>query len=164
MNPNEEINELRNQVRGLVTRFLDEAQVPKVKSKVECPQEVILHQKALELHNSQGMTYKDAYISLFRDLEVMIHEGIHPSQALDHILNNRVGWNHIHFDGHYQQERKNIINLTKPLEVVEGLYTCPQCKSKKTHSYSRQVRSADEPATTFISCVNRDCQFKWKIN
>jgi DNA-directed RNA polymerase subunit M/transcription elongation factor TFIIS len=41
-----------------------------------------------------------------------------------------------------------------------GLFTCSKCKSKKTTYYELQTRSADEPMTAFISCL--DCGKRWK--
>ena len=41
-----------------------------------------------------------------------------------------------------------------------GLFTCGRCKSKKTTYYQLQTRSADEPMTTFVTCLN--CDRNWK--
>lgn len=41
-----------------------------------------------------------------------------------------------------------------------GFFTCNKCKSKKTTYYQLQTRSADEPMTTYVSCLN--CGKKWK--
>ena len=51
---------------------------------------------------------------------------------------------------------------TKPdLEpVIDGLFKCPKCKGNKTTYYSVQLRSADEPMTNFITCL--DCKNRWK--
>jgi DNA-directed RNA polymerase subunit M/transcription elongation factor TFIIS len=42
----------------------------------------------------------------------------------------------------------------------EGFFTCMRCKSKKTSYYQLQTRSADEPMTTFVTCLN--CDRNWK--
>jgi Transcription factor S-II (TFIIS) len=42
----------------------------------------------------------------------------------------------------------------------EGIFVCRKCKSKKTHYYQLQTRSADEPMTTYVTCL--DCGTKWK--
>ena len=42
----------------------------------------------------------------------------------------------------------------------EGLFKCGKCRSKKTTYYQMQTRSADEPMTTFITCMN--CANRWK--
>lgn len=41
-----------------------------------------------------------------------------------------------------------------------GIFTCGRCKSKKTTYYEMQTRSADEPMTAFVSCL--DCGKRWK--
>lgn len=44
--------------------------------------------------------------------------------------------------------------------LTDGLFKCPKCRSKKTTYYSVQTRSADEPMTNFITCMN--CTHRWK--
>lgn len=46
-------------------------------------------------------------------------------------------------------------------EAPEGLFKCGKCKSRKTTYYQLQTRSADEPATTFVTCVG--CGNRWKF-
>jgi|694.fasta_scaffold00501_72 DNA-directed RNA polymerase subunit M/transcription elongation factor TFIIS len=41
-----------------------------------------------------------------------------------------------------------------------GLFKCGRCKSDKTTYYQLQTRSADEPMTTFVTCLN--CEKRWK--
>mgnify|MGYP002868518632 CR=1 FL=1 len=45
-------------------------------------------------------------------------------------------------------------------EVTEGVYKCGVCGGKKTIQHEQQTRSADEPMTLFITCVN--CKNTWK--
>ena len=45
-------------------------------------------------------------------------------------------------------------------EEIIGMFTCNKCKSKKTTYYQMQTRSADEPMTTFVTCLN--CDKRWK--
>ena len=40
-------------------------------------------------------------------------------------------------------------------------YTCGKCKKNRCSYYELQTRSADEPMTTFISCLN--CGHRWKM-
>ncbi len=39
-------------------------------------------------------------------------------------------------------------------------FKCGKCKSKECTYYQLQTRSADEPMTTFVSCIN--CGNRWK--
>jgi len=50
--------------------------------------------------------------------------------------------------------------LAREIKNQEGFFTCNRCKSKKTTYYQLQTRSADEPMTTYVSCVN--CGKNWK--
>ena len=47
------------------------------------------------------------------------------------------------------------------LKVEEGAYQCFSCKSKKIAIEQRQMRSADEPMTLFLHCV--ECGNNWRI-
>lgn len=46
------------------------------------------------------------------------------------------------------------------LEDMKGMFRCGKCKSQKTTYYQLQTRSADEPMTTFVTCLN--CNKRWK--
>eukprot|EP00743_Colponemidia_sp_Colp-15_P004416 GILK01004762.1.p1 GENE.GILK01004762.1~~GILK01004762.1.p1 ORF type:complete len:291 (-),score=57.42 GILK01004762.1:149-1021(-) len=43
----------------------------------------------------------------------------------------------------------------------KGMFVCGKCKSDKTTYYQMQTRSADEPMTTFVTCLN--CGNRWKF-
>ncbi len=132
------------------------------KESDDCDEEIMIHQKALYLQ-SLGNNYVDSYMEILYDVCTLIEKyGIY--EAFEHLQNGKIGFDSPLFDWYVDQEKRDIMNLTKPIEVEEGIYTCPKCKGKKTHHYSRQMRSADEPATTIITCVNKDCQYSWKIN
>ena len=49
---------------------------------------------------------------------------------------------------------------TPKLEASTDNFTCRKCKSKKCSYYQLQTRSADEPMTTFVTCL--DCGSRWK--
>ena len=46
------------------------------------------------------------------------------------------------------------------IEAATDTFQCRKCKSKKCTYYQLQTRSADEPMTTFVSCL--DCGKRWK--
>lgn len=61
-------------------------------------------------------------------------------------------------------ENKIIRNASKynnNIEASTDMFTCKKCKSKRCTYYELQTRSADEPATIFITCL--DCGKHWKI-
>lgn len=46
------------------------------------------------------------------------------------------------------------------IEAATDTFTCRKCKSNKCTYYQMQTRSADEPMTTFVSCI--ECGARWK--
>ena len=50
--------------------------------------------------------------------------------------------------------------LAKESKNQDGFFKCGRCKSMKTTYYQMQTRSADEPMTVFVSCLN--CDKNWK--
>ncbi len=42
----------------------------------------------------------------------------------------------------------------------KGLFKCGKCGSQNTTYYQMQTRSADEPMTNFVTCL--DCNKKWR--
>jgi len=46
------------------------------------------------------------------------------------------------------------------LEASTDTFTCRKCKSNKCTFYQQQIRSADEPMTTFVTCI--ECGNRWK--
>jgi transcription elongation factor S-II len=80
-----------------------------------------------------------------------------------------LGWNHSAF----KQMQNLLIEqndfIENPFAVEEGVLECKAkdkdgklCGSKRVFSYQRQVRSADEPMTTFASCCQ--CGTKWQYS
>ncbi len=49
---------------------------------------------------------------------------------------------------------------TPKIEASTDNFTCYKCKSKKCSYYQLQTRSADEPMTTFVTCL--ECSNRWK--
>jgi transcription elongation factor S-II len=61
---------------------------------------------------------------------------------------------------HIKSERdKGKFNIN--IEASTDTFTCRKCKGNKTTYYQLQIKSSDEPMTTFINCLN--CGNRWKI-
>jgi transcription elongation factor S-II len=48
------------------------------------------------------------------------------------------------------------------LEAATDTFKCRKCKSNKCTYYLQQTRSADEPMTIFVTCI--DCGQRWKTS
>jgi DNA-directed RNA polymerase III subunit RPC11 len=46
--------------------------------------------------------------------------------------------------------------------VAEAEATCPSCGHDKAYYRSLQIRSADEPSTSFYRCSKPTCGHQWK--
>ena len=58
------------------------------------------------------------------------------------------------------QKIKDENKFTDKIEASTDDFTCYKCKSKKCTFYQLQTRSADEPMTTFVTCLN--CGNRWR--
>jgi transcription elongation factor S-II len=56
--------------------------------------------------------------------------------------------------------KRDTNKYSNNLQASTDMFTCKKCKSKKCTYYELQTRSADEPATIFITCL--DCGKNWK--
>ena len=56
-----------------------------------------------------------------------------------------------------KKEEDNINN-----QATSNVYTCKKCKKNRCQVTQRQTRSADEPATTFVTCV--ECGYEFSFN
>jgi transcription elongation factor S-II len=59
-----------------------------------------------------------------------------------------------------EKKIKDENKFSPKLEASTDDFTCHKCKSKKCSYYQLQTRSADEPMTTFVTCLN--CNARWK--
>jgi len=107
--------------------------------------------------------FKERYVDVMNEVFGSIRQ-MGFEKTYEDVIENKLHWKMSSYYPFYDNERRIVMNITKPLEVEEGVFTCPKCKGKRTHHYSRQVRSADEPATTFITCADKACGYNWKIN
>ena len=65
-------------------------------------------------------------------------------------------WKHLLDDKKIRDENK----YTPKIEASTDNFTCWKCKSKKCTYYQLQTRSADEPMTTFVTCLS--CGQRWR--
>jgi len=56
--------------------------------------------------------------------------------------------------------KRDRLKFTNNVEASTDMFSCSRCKSKKCTYYEMQTRSADEPTTVFVTCLN--CGKNWK--
>ncbi len=76
---------------------------------------------------------------------------------MNHQEMNRKKWDKL-----IQEKIKRDKNLTNDnLCAATDEFKCYKCKKRKCTYYQLQTRSADEPMTTFVTCLN--CGNRWKF-
>ena len=112
----------------------------------------------LEKYVFQQCPDKDAYTRVIFQIIGDVINGDKLNEIFGRLKNGKTGWYHpvfINAKNHIDEQDDFIEH---PFEVEEGVIEC-KCGSKKVFSYSKQVRSADEPMSTFAHCVK--CNAKW---
>ena len=110
---------------------------------------------------------ENIYIQNIYQIVGDISRGVKLKDILSNIKNCKLGGEHSAFN-----EIKNRIDeqdgfIENPFQVEEGIFVCKAidkksgklCGSKRVFSYTRQVRSSDEPMSVFSTCVQ--CGSKW---
>ena len=85
------------------------------------------------------------------DIASMTHQQIDPTIYLEAIEKYE---RHL-FVGYMTEMKK------KEIEEKKGLFKCYKCKSERTSYYQMQLKSADEPMSTFVRCL--ECGNRWKF-
>jgi DNA-directed RNA polymerase subunit M/transcription elongation factor TFIIS len=80
-----------------------------------------------------------------QQLAFMTHQEINPERWKDLIT---------------RKMKRDESKMSQRIEASTDMFTCKRCKSKKCTYYELQTRSADEPATIFITCI--DCGKNWR--
>lgn len=87
----------------------------------------------------------------------------HRYAQLEHLPPDQCGWNHPRFREMQQKLEEENNFIERPIvDIAEGIMQCSKCKSFKTFSYQKQVRSSDEGFTLFVNCVT--CNSSWVEN
>jgi len=115
-------------------------------------------------------TYRHKFLNIHKNLERsptlkthLVEKKLKPKDVLEmgpHELHPGGPWDITMTAKIHKDLRKEA--LARELLNQDGFFTCPRCKSKKTTYYQLQTRSADEPMTTFVSCLSISCGKNWK--
>lgn len=112
------------------------------------------------------------FTQLYMDRLRSIYINLKNEELLDHLKSGEITgqtlanmthqeMNPQHWKELIDKKRKRDENkYTNNAQASTDMFTCRKCKSKRCTYYELQTRSADEPATIFITCL--DCGKNWK--
>jgi transcription elongation factor S-II len=112
------------------------------------------------------------FVQIYIDKFRTIHYNLRNPDIANLILDNKIKAHELAFMTHQElmPEKwnhlieeltiKNKNKYTPKIEASTDSFTCYKCKSKECSHYQLQTRSADEPMTTFVTCIN--CGTRWK--
>lgn len=105
-------------------------------------------------------------------LKSMLYNIKQNQELYQQIKNNQIAPNVLAFMTHQEMNpthwksrievkiKRDRSRFSTNIEASTDMFQCRKCKSKKCTYYELQTRSADEPATIFITCL--DCGKNWK--
>jgi transcription elongation factor S-II len=138
-----------NMERGIFNITLKEADQLRVLKKWEHPQFVMLYLNKL----------RSVYLNLTDDLIADINNGKVKSHMIAFMTHQELQpdkWSKL-IDAKIKRDKTKF---ESNIEAATDTFQCRKCKSKKCTYYQMQTRSADEPMTTFVTCI--DCDNRWK--
>ena len=112
------------------------------------------------------------FVSLYKDRLRSIYMNLKNDHFRKMIENNEIEIKQVAFMTHHEfnperwrkmiekKMKKDASKLNDNIQASTDMYTCKKCKSKRCTYYEMQTRSADEPATIFVTCL--DCGKHWR--
>ena len=112
------------------------------------------------------------FVQIYLDRLRSIYINLKNTEILEQIKNGTIQAHVVAFMSHQEMrpdkwkeliEDKIIKDKNKfetNVEASTDTFTCRKCKSNKCTYYQMQTRSADEPMTTFVTCI--ECGNRWK--
>lgn len=140
----------RNIEIGIYNYALEEAQSRDVVKRWDNPHFVMLYERKL-VSILKNVGSPDVQ-SMLSDKKFKTHE----LAKMTHQELNKAKWEVL-----LEAKKQKDENMYAPrLEASTDNFTCFKCKSKKCTYFQLQTRSADEPMTTFVTCI--ECGNRWK--
>jgi transcription elongation factor S-II len=114
------------------------------------------------------------FVQIYLDHLRSIYNNLKNERLVTLVINGDIKSHEIAFMTHQEMlpekweeliKQKSIRDKNKfeqNLEAATDTFTCRKCRSKKCTYYQMQTRSADEPMTIFVTCI--DCGCRWKTS
>ena len=114
----------------------------------------------------------EIFVAIYLDRFKTIMINLENSSLIEKIVSKEIKPHQIAFLTHQEmspekwrllieKKKQRDQNMYEPkIDANTDNFTCRRCKSKRCSYYQLQTRSADEPMTTFVTCI--ECGNRWK--
>lgn len=148
--PTVDPNSAANLEKGIYNYAIKEATQRKIVKKWENPFFVQIYKDRLRsiylnLKNTELLEQVRSGEITPQALAFMTHQELQPKQW-DELIQRKI-----------KRDASKYVDNT---QASTDMFTCKKCRSKRCTYYELQTRSADEPATIFVTCL--DCGKHWK--
>ena len=79
-------------------------------------------------------------------------------EVFGYLKNSKLGLDHSDFLEVSKKIEETDTFMNKPFDVEEGSVDCKKCKSKRTMTYGKQLRGADESTSVITFCI--ECKYR----
>lgn len=112
------------------------------------------------------------FVTIYIDRMRSIYMNLKNDTLLKQIQNGEIEPKHVAFMTHQEfnpdrwrvliekKMKRDASKYNDNIQASTNMYTCRKCKSTRCTYYEMQTRSADEPATIFVTCL--DCGKHWR--
>lgn len=112
------------------------------------------------------------FVQIYVDRLRSIYMNLKNPEILEQILNKEIASQYVAFMTHQEfkpdhwkilidkKMKRDASKYVDNTQASTDIFTCKKCRSKRCTYYELQTRSADEPATIFVTCL--DCGKHWK--
>jgi transcription elongation factor S-II len=158
----------RNNIRAKISPILGE-------EKLSTNLEIAIYNYAIKEANSRKIIKKwdnPYFVQLYVDRLRSIYMNLKNAELLEQLKSGEIAPQTVAFMTHQemnngrwsklieQKIKRDANKFTTNVQASTDMFTCKKCRSKKCTYYELQTRSADEPATIFVTCL--DCGKHWK--
>lgn len=119
----------------------------------------------LEQNVYQFSSKQNEFERIYKMCIFQVVSDILAKKNIKHILSNikqgKLGWEHEDFQHVKAQQDEQDDYIENPFNSEEGVVQCGKCGSKRTISFSKQMRGGDEGTSVICNCI--ECKHHWII-
>ena len=121
-------------------------------------QNIEIFDKYIYEYSVKFSNYETIYLECIYEVINDISASITLKDMIKNVKNEKLNWYNNFFNNMIVDEIDQDNFIKNPFEIEEGVLEC-NCGSKIVFSYQKQSRSADEPMSTYATCIV--CKAKW---